>query len=319
MSKSWRDALAIHPAAELFPRMSEAELAALAEDIKANGLKSPIVLWSPESKNPPRYVLDGINRLDAMERADIQFLTDRGEPIGQFFQTKWEKKPLTIDQSRRIKKGEHVEPQSDTDPYAYVVSANIHRRHLTAEQKRDLIAKLIKATPDKSDRQIAETVKASPTTVGAVRTEMEAKGDVSKLDTRTDRRGRKQPRRKPRGPNAAEQAAKEAGRILGRLERADEAVQRDFIRPPRRGRRRQFVRCRAVTDVALGRSSMKSSSGHVFTLKFVPLPRVDAIKALRGLLKVALRRFGLRRIEVSEIEMEPEMEAANVRRSKTET
>ena len=46
------------------------------------------------------------------------------------------------------------------DPYGYVISVNLHRRHLTAEQKRELIAQLLKATPEKSDRQIAETVKA---------------------------------------------------------------------------------------------------------------------------------------------------------------
>src|SRR5262249_34731084 len=79
----------------------------------------------------------------------------------------------------------------------YVISANIRRRHLTAEQKRDLIAKLIKATPEKSDRQIADTVKASPTTVGTVRAKMEDKGEVSKLDTRTDAKGVKQPAKKP--------------------------------------------------------------------------------------------------------------------------
>ena len=85
---------------------------------------------------------------------------------------------------------------SDTDPYEYVKSANIHRRHLTAEKKREAIANLIKATPGKSDRQIAKTAKASPTFVGKVRAEMEAKGEVSTVDTRTDAKGVKQPARK---------------------------------------------------------------------------------------------------------------------------
>jgi hypothetical protein len=84
------------------------------------------------------------------------------------------------------------------DPYAYVVSANIKRRHLSTEQKRDLIAALLKATPDKSDRQIAATVKASPTTVGTVRAGMETAGDVSKLDTRRDTKGRQQPAKRTR-------------------------------------------------------------------------------------------------------------------------
>jgi hypothetical protein len=82
------------------------------------------------------------------------------------------------------------------DPYDFVISANIHRRHLTAEQKRELIGNLLKANPEKSDRRIAETVKASPTTVGDVRSKMEATGDVSKLDTRRDTKGREQPARK---------------------------------------------------------------------------------------------------------------------------
>jgi hypothetical protein len=34
MTKSWRDVLPIHPAAELFPLMSPGELRALGEDIK---------------------------------------------------------------------------------------------------------------------------------------------------------------------------------------------------------------------------------------------------------------------------------------------
>jgi hypothetical protein len=46
---------------------------------------------------------------------------------------------------------------------------------------------------------------------------------------------------------------------------------------------------------------MKLGNGRVFTIKLRPLPSVtDPIKALRAALKVLLRRFGLRAVEVSE-------------------
>jgi len=66
--KSWREVLPIHRAAELFPRMSADELRALGEDVVKNGLKSPIVLWRPDSRSLPS-LLDGISRLDAIEIA----------------------------------------------------------------------------------------------------------------------------------------------------------------------------------------------------------------------------------------------------------
>jgi ParB-like chromosome segregation protein Spo0J len=152
--------LPFHPLADVFPLMEGAEFDALVPDIKANGLIEPIVMLDG-------MILDGRNRYRACVAADIESTF----------------RPFTGD-----------------DPAAYVISANIHRRHLTPEQKRDLIAKLLRTDPGKSDRQIAETVRASPTFVGKVRAEGQATGDVSTVDTRTDKRGRKQPARKGWSP-----------------------------------------------------------------------------------------------------------------------
>ncbi len=56
---SWRDVIKVHPAADLFPLMPEAELRELGEDIKKNGLTSPIVFF----KEGTSYsLLDGRNR-----------------------------------------------------------------------------------------------------------------------------------------------------------------------------------------------------------------------------------------------------------------
>jgi hypothetical protein len=197
-TQGWRSVLKVHPAADLFPMMPDDELLALAKDIEANDLKSPIVIWSPDpnftrwlrrrgKRRPPPefYLVDGRNRLTALEQCGRLEFNEAG----------WPSIESGFDFDRAITALDYGD-----DPYEYVVSANIHRRHLSGEQKRELIAKLIKVDPSKSDRQIAEVAKASPTTIGTVRAKMETAGDVSKLDTRTDTRGRAQPARKKRRP-----------------------------------------------------------------------------------------------------------------------
>lgn len=174
-NKSWRDVLPVHPAADLFPMMTSDELAALGENIKAHGLKVPVVLW--QGPDHQKVLLDGRNRLDAMETAGMML----ADSVGRLYD-KVAQKTLSHDSA---------------DPFAYVVSANIHRRHLTAEQKRGLIAELLKAEPEKSNRQIAATVKVSHPTVAAVRQGLETSGDVEKVSTRVDTAGRSQPARKP--------------------------------------------------------------------------------------------------------------------------
>jgi hypothetical protein len=94
-----------HPAADLFPMMSEAELRNLADDIKANGLNHPVVIYEGQ-------VLDGRNRSRACKMAGVQVKTE-----------------------------DWVDP--GCGPVAYVVSQNIHRRHLTATQRAALAVDLL--------------------------------------------------------------------------------------------------------------------------------------------------------------------------------
>ena len=55
----------LHPACKIFPRLGDAELQDLADDIKANGLQNPITLSEGR-------ILDGRNRLAACKIAGVE-------------------------------------------------------------------------------------------------------------------------------------------------------------------------------------------------------------------------------------------------------
>ena len=88
-----------HPLAEIFPLMSDDELRQLAKDISKNGLLEPIVLF--EGK-----ILDGRNRYKACRMIN--------------------------------KKSKFEEFNEKLDPLDYVISLNLHRRHLNSAQKAEL-------------------------------------------------------------------------------------------------------------------------------------------------------------------------------------
>ncbi len=72
-----------HPDAAIFPMMSPDELADLAEDIKENGLKHPIVLGIHDGAE---VIVDGRNRQDACEIAMVtpEFAKINGEDVKDF-------------------------------------------------------------------------------------------------------------------------------------------------------------------------------------------------------------------------------------------
>jgi hypothetical protein len=104
--------ISVHPAAMLFPMMGEQELSDLADDIAANGLIEPIVLYHGE-------VLDGRNRLAACEMAGVEphfAEVDGGVP----------------------------------SPTMYVLSKNLHRRHLTTSQRGAIAAEVVPLLKEES-------------------------------------------------------------------------------------------------------------------------------------------------------------------------
>lgn len=93
----------VHPAADVFPMLTDTELQELADDIRANGLIYPIVVDSDGR------LIDGRNRLTACNLAGV-------EP--------------------------RFETLSDgTDVVSYILSTNISRRHLTKGQQAMAIAR----------------------------------------------------------------------------------------------------------------------------------------------------------------------------------
>jgi hypothetical protein len=110
----------------------------LTASIAKEGIHHPIVLYQGT-------ILDGRNRLEA------------GKEVGYKFK----------DADFTEFKGTPAEAK------AFVMSTNIHRRHLTEEQKKDLARNKLKENPDLSNNKIAKMVGLTHPTVGKLRKEMD--------------------------------------------------------------------------------------------------------------------------------------------------
>jgi hypothetical protein len=143
--------------------MSEQEFNDLVADINKHGLRDEIDVW--DQRGYPE-IIEGAHRARACQELGI-------EP--RYRQRRFE---------------------TEADALAFVISKNIHRRHLNAEQKRALIGTLLEADPTRSDTAIGKQAKASKNTVAKVRKEKEGRGQLDHVEKRTDTKGRKQPAQK---------------------------------------------------------------------------------------------------------------------------
>jgi len=105
----------VHPAAAFFPLMDEGDYLEFKADLERRGQQEPIRLLAGK-------ILDGRTRSRACSELGREVL--------------YETLP------------------KDTDPWAYVVSTNLHRRHLTADQRAALAVDLEeKIAPEAKERQ----------------------------------------------------------------------------------------------------------------------------------------------------------------------
>jgi hypothetical protein len=142
-ASSWRSIYPVHPCADVFPMMSDQEIDALAADIKEHGLQNAVLLLGGYGQKPPHVVIDGRNRLEAMARLGVEF--DREMPF-----------------ATEVRCRNNISPFEFTgvviDPAAYVIGANIRRRHLTKEQQAELIVKTIEAGKPTDGATVARSV-----------------------------------------------------------------------------------------------------------------------------------------------------------------
>ena len=133
----------------------------LGFDIRENGLREPIALfgaWGDED-----CLIDGRNRLDALASLGLLDLNN-GHLV-------WKNRRACDCLDLFQYTGRNL------DPYAIALSLNVHRRHIKTEaEKRDLIAKVLVANSELSNRQLGERVKDDHKKVGRVRSKLEATG-----------------------------------------------------------------------------------------------------------------------------------------------
>lgn len=162
----------IHPYANLFPMQSDEEIQTLADDIAKHGLRQPIVIDADE------MILDGRNRSLACAIAQVK-------PIYEPF------------------------VGTDAEKLAYVVSVNVHRRHLSTEQRAEIAAKM--ATMSVGDNQHSKKKKEGPSNDGGS-TKVSTKAAAKLMNVSTSSVERAKAKAKP-AKSAPAKTAKAAAAI----------------------------------------------------------------------------------------------------------
>lgn len=180
---------------QVMPELTAEEYEELKADIAERGVMIPIEY--DEEGN----VLDGYHRLKICEELGIK------------------------DFPRVIRAG-----MTEGEKLTHARKLNIARRHLTSGQKRELIREQLKATPEQSDRQIAQALGVSDKTVGSQRKELESTAEIPQFETNIGADGKERPRKAKRKPVSVFNPTKREERAMKNPE-VVERMQEDGVSP----------------------------------------------------------------------------------------
>jgi ParB-like chromosome segregation protein Spo0J len=160
------------PKYQVMPNLSDDALEQLRQSIIEYGVQQPI------KKDKQGNILDGFNRQAICDELGIecpsQTVTDRDG-----------------------------EDYTEVEKYELAIELNLARRHLSSNDKRDVVQQLLTAHPELSDRRIANMAHVDHKTVATVRGKAEAGGEIPHHETHIDAKGVQQPATKAAAPKPA--------------------------------------------------------------------------------------------------------------------
>lgn len=237
---------------QILPPPSPEEYAQLEDSIKRQGVLQPII------KDEHGHIIDGHTRDEIARR------------LGK-------RCPSTTIGAGR----------TDTEKRSMALAVNIERRQLTTEQKRALVTTCLKADPQLSDREHGRRCGVSPSTVGAIRSELEESVQIGHFPTHTD----------PRTGNQSQPARKKQP---AQKKQEDEAMPPAPIpimrkKGPQRSKARAIARNSLVSAaIALTTAARQLNSIVVDDLEFTPADQeldqaptiiADAVKTINATLR----------------------------------
>lgn len=179
---------------DAFRALNAEEATDLKSSVKAHGVMSPVIADENDG------LIDGIHRVTYAAELGLTKIPVTVLP------------GLDLAQKRAI---------ADT--------LNRDRRHLTAEERRRVVAEELKADPEQSDRKIAEKVGVSGHTVAAVREEKESVGEIPQV-------GKRQGRDEKSYPATKNPPAEEASGARSAHLKPDVSAETSGSAPPKKGK-----------------------------------------------------------------------------------